>query len=294
MYSQVIYGSCARKDNDVLSDKDMGIFFNDTRDISESLKKYTEDGWSCATYTYEKLMKMADLGLLFVQHIKQDGIIISDYDSKLKNILQSFSPKQDFSDEISDAIKLSTLTNYIPMNISCVLWALDITSVAVRNFSIAFFATNGIYEFSAHKLYSMLAKHFNLSNEDLTLLHELRRAKYSYRHNLYKDTELASYIEILNGLNVILNKIGFKRNTYFGSCDGFICLANDIFLDTTVPVYYKIRLSELLFSLKNTQISNNFKNKYSHVMKLPHADPYSISSAQLYENLFKDLILEIS
>lgn len=41
MYSQVIYGSCARKDNDVLSDKDMGIFFNDTRDISESLKKYT-------------------------------------------------------------------------------------------------------------------------------------------------------------------------------------------------------------------------------------------------------------
>lgn len=293
MYSQVIYGSYARKDNDSLSDKDIGIFHDNTSDLSEVQKKWTNEGWSCVLYPYEKFSKMANLGLLFVQHIKQDGVILSDNDCKLKNILQSFSPKNTYKSEIIDAMKLSILTNYIPTNINCILWALDITAIVARNFCIAYFANKGVFEFSTYKLYELLANHFNLSRENLSVLMELRRAKYDYRHNSYKEDDLYNYVRILHDANAVLKKVGFNKNISIVSENDFIRSACILITNATIPVYYKIRIAEIIFCLKNKELSDSFKSKYSCLVKSSHSDPYTLSSAQVFENYFADLIKEI-
>ena len=211
MSSQVIYGSFARQDNDLFSDKDIGIFCDELSEVNNELTILTNEGWSCAVYTYERFQNMADLGLLFVQHIKQDGIVIFDENNKLKAILNKFTPKHTYNAEIGVALELINIIPGIAIDINCIFWALDIVAVAIRNFCIAYFANKKIFVFSTHKLYGMLSKYFSLTDNDYNTLCYLRNAKYIYRNKKFTHADLDKNLSFFLYLNGLLNKLRIKH-----------------------------------------------------------------------------------
>ncbi len=92
-----IYGSVARKDQDDLSDKDVLILFDGSNGYNKMKRKWADGGWSVASYTPKRLKKMANAGSLFVQHLKQEGLILEDTTGILNDILSAYEPKPDYS-----------------------------------------------------------------------------------------------------------------------------------------------------------------------------------------------------
>ena len=103
MPSVCIFGSVARKNQDSLSDKDALIIFDGSETCKELKRQWSGQGWSVVNYTDKRLTKMADAGSLFVQHLKQEGIILEDANNVLCDLLASYEPKEDYSDQIIES-----------------------------------------------------------------------------------------------------------------------------------------------------------------------------------------------
>ena len=104
--SLAIYGSKARNDYDSYSDNDLLIVsdsFNNTFEIEQS---YNKRGFSCSAYTFNKLEILSKRKALFIQHLKQDAKIISDKDNRLQNLLDCYSPKENYLKELKEITKL--------------------------------------------------------------------------------------------------------------------------------------------------------------------------------------------
>src|ERR1700750_2145076 len=93
-----VYGSAVRGDFDVLSDRDLLIISDDNSALRDAKHQLAREGYSCACYNWRKLSRLSFKKALFIQHLKQEAVIISDRHARLRAILTSYEPDVDYSD----------------------------------------------------------------------------------------------------------------------------------------------------------------------------------------------------
>ena len=181
MASICIFGSVARKDQDSLSDKD-ALIMSDGSDASKLLRKqWIGQGWSVASYTENRLTKMADAGSLFVQHLKQEGILYTDPNNFLRDTLAAYTPKADYSDQITETVSALQLLEHVPPTHELDYWSADLLHVLIRNLGILKLANEGIYEYSFRNIAGQLIHLGIICADDMEAFNGLRYAKTSYR-----------------------------------------------------------------------------------------------------------------
>ncbi len=181
MTSICIYGSVARRNQDALSDKDALIIFDNSDECRIQINNWKSRGWSVATYTESRLKKMAGAGSLFVQHLKQEGLIVSDNNHVLENILNGYTPKPDYSDDMALSAQALRLLEHVPDGLLLQYWSADLLHILIRNLSLLRLANAGIYEFSLATIAKQLKAIKVISTDDLWVFAELRKAKTFYR-----------------------------------------------------------------------------------------------------------------
>ena len=180
-----IFGSEARGDNDIFSDRDLLIVSDDETTLREMKSKYEFIGWSCTAYSWSRLQHVADQGSLFVQHLKQESRVLSDPSGRLAHLLAQYSTKASYKRESNGAASLlGTLVQHLPRCDAGPMWTLDVLSVGFRSLAVATLADNGIYAFSNSGIIDGLTRIGMVSKDDGRQLNVLRRFKALYRQGL--------------------------------------------------------------------------------------------------------------
>ncbi len=107
-----LYGSIVRGDNDQLSDRDVILVARSESDLVRAKHVVEEKGHSCASYTWRKLRRLSRKKALFLQHLKEESLIIRDNNEQLRSLLHHFEPASDYSKEIEDTKRLIASTQY--------------------------------------------------------------------------------------------------------------------------------------------------------------------------------------
>ena len=177
-----IFGSAARGDLDLFSDRDLLIVSNDKVSLQEMKRRYESLGWSCTAYSWTRLQHAADQGALFVQHLKQESIIISDPSCQLADLLEQYSANVDYKRERAGAAcMLGQVMQHLPRCEAGPMWALDVLSVGFRSLALTNLADEGIYVFSNSGIINGLSQIGMITNQSKEQLASLRRFKSLYR-----------------------------------------------------------------------------------------------------------------
>ena len=180
-----LFGSAARGDSDIFSDRDLLVVSDDDTALREMRAKYEAFGWSCTAYSWSRLQRAADDGSLFVQHLKQESRVLRDPSSRLAHLLAQYSPKASYKRESDGAASLvGTLMQHLPLCDAGPMWTLDVLSVGFRSLAVATLADNGMYEFSNSGIIEGLTRVGMLSKDDGNRLNVLRRFKSLYRRGV--------------------------------------------------------------------------------------------------------------
>ena len=141
--SEAIFGSVARGTLDCLSDQDYLIVGDDPIRRSKRKAALEHQGWSVASYSWSRLRALIDKGALFIQHLKQEALIICDVDDRLKHEVSLFVPKPGYSREIEETVRLITSATSNVYTAIERAWASDVLAVAIRNLAILTLAERG-------------------------------------------------------------------------------------------------------------------------------------------------------
>lgn len=179
--AEAIFGSGARGDTDKVSDRDYLIVDDDVSRLRRRTVELAADGWSVASYTFDKLEALSSLGALFVQHLKDEAVIQRDEGQRLTRLLSSFSPKKCYASEILDNSMLAMLASYYPDCPNGRLWAADVLYVSLRNYGVLKLAEHGRFVFSYHGILNALADEGLIQRADISELLKLRLWKALYR-----------------------------------------------------------------------------------------------------------------
>ena len=144
MTSTCIFGSRARNRFDHLSDRDVLVVAPSELEVADASREWFASGWSVARFTQQQMIGMADRHSLFLQHLKQEGIILSDEDGFLSSIIQKYVPKLNYETELHDSFALLAALPRSPSAYWPTLCAADIAYVSVRNIAISRLAERGI------------------------------------------------------------------------------------------------------------------------------------------------------
>ena len=198
-----LFGSAARGDNDFFSDRDLLIVSDDAKTLRELKSKYDSVGWSCTAYSWSRLQDAADQGSLFVQHLKQEAVLLSDTSHRLAHLLDTFSAKASYKREADEVASLiGNLVQYLPVCNEGPMWALDVLSVGFRSLAVTNLASNGIYAFSNSGLSDGLSYIGNIGEEEANQLKALRRYKSLYRQGIMVDhlgwTDIIEWIKLVD------------------------------------------------------------------------------------------------
>ena len=180
-----LYGSRVRADDDYLSDRDILLVDDDLEVLLKASRHFTLRGYSCGTYTWKRLELMSARGALFLQHLKDESLILEDRGNRLALLLDGFTPKPDYSEDIEATRSVVALTETTAANPASRGWALDVLAVAVRNLGILTLASRGVYTFSYQRILERLSECDLISAEAVFRLRELRHFKYLYRQGVY-------------------------------------------------------------------------------------------------------------
>lgn len=183
--SIALYGSCARGDTDRISDSDLLIVDSDPKVLSSAEKIFHSLGFSCTAYTWDRLFHMSKHGSLFLQHLKNESIILKDDNSRLDIFLRMFKTRIDYSKDIEATKEIISITGTIINRKPSIGWALDVLAVAVRNLGILELANRGQYVFSLATIYDKLSDVGLLTSSDIQKLMPLRLYKSHYRSQCY-------------------------------------------------------------------------------------------------------------
>ena len=184
-HTLALFGSAARGDNDIFSDRDLFIVSDDQNSLRDMKYKYESAGWSCTAYSWRRLKHAADQGSLFVQHLKQEARILSDPSDRLAHLLAQYSAKPGYKHELNGAASLvGNLIQHLPRCDAGPMWTLDVLSVSFRSLAVASLADNGIYAFSNSALIGGLTRIGMVTKAETPKLDVLRRFKSLYRQGV--------------------------------------------------------------------------------------------------------------
>ena len=180
-----IFGSAARGDHDIFSDRDLLIVSDDETSLRKLKAGYNSSGWSCTAYSWSRLQHAADQGSLFLQHLKQEAKILQDPSDRLANLLAHYSTKPSYKREADGAASLlGNLMQHLPRCDTGPMWTLDVLSVGFRSLAVAKLADDGIYSFSNSHIIDGLARIGMIRQADGHQLRPLRQFKSLYRRGL--------------------------------------------------------------------------------------------------------------
>ncbi|MCP4383667.1 MAG: hypothetical protein GY798_20000 [Hyphomicrobiales bacterium] len=183
-----VFGSAARKTTDALSDMDVLILAEDRGQRFQLKRLWEERGWSVSEFSPSRFLRLVGAGSLFVQHLKMEGLLLSDAGGWMRNVLDGAALKTSY---LSDALKSVCLAKPLERlnpfdDVSNQPLAADLAYVAVRNFSICASADKGCLSFDYHDLVTGIRDAHGLNRRETTLLHSLREAKKAYRDGAVK------------------------------------------------------------------------------------------------------------
>ena len=176
-----LFGSTARGDADSLSDRDLLLVADDPNFLRTQGARLRGSGWSPTLYSWSRLETAVRRGHLFVQHLKDESMILHDPDDGLAHALSCFVPKTDYQAEVLSATKIFSCLERIPKADIGVLWALDVAAVSFRSLAIARLANDGAYRFSERAIIKELEHRGILRRSDRPVLQSLRYYKRLYR-----------------------------------------------------------------------------------------------------------------
>jgi hypothetical protein len=179
--AEAVFGSAARGDADVISDRDILVVDDDIAVLQERSRALAEAGWSVASYTFAKLDALAQRGALFIQHIKLESDILVDRGDLLAARLAAFSPRPAYADEIRQNGLLANLAGCVPIGLRGTLLAADILYVSVRNFGVLSLAERGVYLFAYSEIVKALEDNGLIAPGGARALAALRFLKCLYR-----------------------------------------------------------------------------------------------------------------
>ena len=261
-----LYGSQLRPDFDHLSDRDLLLVGNDIKGLATAKERFEMDGFSCGVYPWNRLWSMAENGALFIQHLKQESVILKDKDEKLKNLFLSFRPRVDYSVDIEQTKNIVALTEYISESHIVAGWVLDVLAVAVRNMAILRLANTGKYVFGYSELLEKLAEIGGISNENCWRLRHLRKWKQLYRNRRY---ELMPRFKIIQAYQKI---VGDSFSIDFDSKIIGLEKMKDELVSRSykmVDRYCRFRLLEGAIGIQlqqNLGSDPSFKNRFNHIV----------------------------
>jgi hypothetical protein len=182
MRSTCIFGSTARKRADRYSDRDVLVVASDKHELAVAAFQWQSAGWSVSSFTHEEISGMASRGSLFVQHLKQEGVIVQDEAEFLGSLLQTYQPKRDYEPDLADSTALlfdiSAIHTRAYWPTMC---CADIAYGAIRNIAISRLASRGVYIFDYNKLLDYWAAECLISLSECAALRGLRILKHMYR-----------------------------------------------------------------------------------------------------------------
>jgi hypothetical protein len=140
------------------------------------------EGWSVASYTWNKLNRLSENGALFIQHLKLESKVIRDDRGRLARLLNTFRPKENYDKEISRNASLASVALSYPSCNRGALWAADVLYICLRNFGILYLANMRKYTFAFNSILNDLVDCGCLLEEQANVLRQLRSMKSLYRN----------------------------------------------------------------------------------------------------------------
>jgi hypothetical protein len=269
-YSISIFGSSLRPNFDKYSDKDLLIVSDSYSTLTKLKKKYEFDGYSVSTYTYKKLKFLSEKGSLFVQHLKVESQIMTDYNDLLKSILENHKETQPTNEQIDDSIEYFNFLKIIPDSVIGYAWFCDCFYVGIRNYLILKSASERNYNFSFLSLLNDLLKTKDIDSNDFETLRQLRVLKKSYREKIYDELPSKDFINALLNVGRKLNLLSFSNlETY----DNYKTYLLNLVRSNDTNHYFKLRLIEIYYLLSG--------QRHEELDKI-------ICNPQLYAMKFKD------
>lgn len=182
MLSICIIGSQARGTADALSDRDVLLVGTSASESKRSALDWTNDGWNVSAFDRPAFCRLAEVGSLFVQHVKQDGRIVRDDGGHLRKALAAYSPKSNYLGERDDALRQIAALPREDGSYWHDLCLADIAYVLFRNAAILHLASEGQYCFSYNELVLRSAENLRLRSDAKEALTSLRTLKHAYRN----------------------------------------------------------------------------------------------------------------
>lgn len=270
-YSISIFGSSLRPNFDKYSDKDLLIVSDSYSTLTKLKKKYESEGYSVSTYTYKKLKFLSEKGSLFVQHLKVESQILTDYDDLLKSILGNHKETQPTNEQVYDSIEYFNFLKIIPDSVIGYAWFCDCFYVGIRNYLILKSASERNYNFSFLNLLNDLLKTKDIDSNDFETLRQLRVLKKSYREKIYDELPSKDFINSLLNVGRKLNLLSFSN---FETPHKYKTYLLNLVRANETNHYFKLRLIEIYYLLSGQRLEELDK---------------IICNPQLYAMKFKDV-----
>lgn len=208
--SVIVFGSVARGEADQLSDLDVLLVSNDPEFLKDETAKWKSKGWSVATYSPARLKKLCSVKSLFIQHLKQEGLIVSDHNKWLRIILEGFSPKNSYLREARESIALFKPAERMPLRDDGLSFVADNLYVAVRNYGLNLLASQHVYKFEFKDIVLSLRKKLDLKDNDVETLLSLRAGKFDYRERIRNNSSLKSWAEMIDAASRVAKDCNFQ------------------------------------------------------------------------------------
>lgn len=183
--SVCVFGSVARARTDRLSDKDVLIVADQVHRRSELKRSWEAEGWSVSVYTPSRLEAIIKAGSLFAQHLKHEGIIVSDLEGWLSRRLQRAAMKKCYLHDARMSVELALPIERFNSDLhlqTCPIVA-DLAFVSVRNFGVSLLANSGRLVFDYERIVCDAGSLVGLSDREMKLLLSLRFGKVKYRYS---------------------------------------------------------------------------------------------------------------
>lgn len=204
---EIAFGSYCRGEIDALSDRDILIIDKDYDVLSDRYSQLSKQGYSVAKYDWNRFNKLVSKQSLFIQHLKQEGLVLNDRCGSFDKAIINFKPKTSYEIELKENEHLFDLLKVYPKTQKGLFWFLDTLYVSLRNYGILYLASFKKYHFSFSDILKELAALNIISPNDVDFLSQLRETKFAYRNdkNIVDEKSLFEFVNrVINAVRLIL------------------------------------------------------------------------------------------